>query len=525
MKHRLKNLSIGNLLMLSYLAVVILFVGSAGFSVSSVHANAAKTEDFYERPYQVSRSAVMLRSTILETSGYLGQLVDDVDEADKIAYLNSIERLGVERTNEFNIVAENFAADTELLDTFTEANDNLVVARDEVTDAVRRGEAEQASKLYENEYLPLKDTALEAADDIVKTADEVATVFVQEAKDVERQTIVGLGVSALVAIALVLVMWRLITRAIAKPIKQMEEVAQRMAQGDLTAQVDYRAGNELGGLAASVNETASSLRATVMRLNEAAEQVARSSAQMSDSSQAIAQGSAEQAMAIEELATNVQSINRVVGKTTDNVLNANENAAGVLAAVERSDGQIARASEIIAAIKENTHSISHLANAIEDMSFQTNILALNASVEAARAGNAGSGFAIVAKEIRRLASQASDASKSADQLTERTISSVEEGVSYIATAAESMDGAVEATESVKAMMSEIATAATQQLEAVEQIRESMDRLSEVVQENSAASEESAVIGEELADQAEELRQLIARFQLDDRSGHAEAHRR
>ncbi len=517
MKQRMKNLGIGKLLMLSYLVVVVLFVGSVAFSVYSVHQNALKTEEFYNRPYQVSRSAVMLRSTIVETSGYLSQLVKGVSEADEVSYLGAIERVGKERTAAFQVVEQNFAADAELLDRFTEANDSLVIARDGAVAAIERDDLDEAARIYENEYLPLKATALEAADSIVETAEGVASRFVQESQDVERQTIVGLSLGALTAIVLIVVMWRLLTRGIARPISQMEKVARRMAEGDLTARVEYRSDNELGGLAASVNETADSLRTTVARLNEAAEQVARSSAQMSDGSQSIAQGSAEQAMAIEELATNVQSINRAVGETTANVLAANESAAGVLAAVEQGDEQIERAADVIAAVKANTHSISQLANAIEDMSFQTNILALNASVEAARAGSAGSGFAIVAKEIRRLAAQASEASQSADQLAERTIVSVEEGVAFIATAAESMGGAVNATESVKATMSEVATAATQQLEAIAQIRESMDRLSEVVQENSAASEESAVIGEELADQAEELKQLIGRFQYDRRA--------
>ena len=105
---------------------------------------------------------------------------------------------------------------------------------------------------------------------------------------------------------------------------------------------------------------------------------------MSDSSQTIAQGSAEQAMSIEELAVNVQGITQMVEENNESVIAANENTSDVLQAVERSNGQISKAVEVIGDIKVSTRSISQLANSIEDISFQTNILALNASVEAAR---------------------------------------------------------------------------------------------------------------------------------------------
>ncbi|MDY3980990.1 MAG: methyl-accepting chemotaxis protein, partial [Paraeggerthella sp.] len=247
---------------------------------------------------------------------------------------------------------------------------------------------------------------------------------------------------------------------------------------------------------------------------ETADQVERSSSQMADGSQTVAQGSAEQAMAIEELATSVQGINQVVEENNKSVVTANENTAMVLHAVEQSNRQISQAVKIIEDIRVSTSNISQLANTIEDISFQTNILALNASVEAARAGEAGHGFAIVAEEIRRLASQVSEASRAADEFAAHATLNVENGSALIKTTSASMDNAVSATEGVKEMMSAIALASAQQLDSLSQIQESMNSLSDVIQENSAASEESAVIGEELADQARGLKRLIDRFTLE-----------
>lgn len=514
MRPSLKNASISRILMLSYVAIIVLFVVSIGVSIFGVHENSSMTTEFYQRPYQVSKSAISLRNTIDEMSGYLERYIAADSPADQKQLLSAIDQLSAEREAEFEVISANFTADLNALAEFSVANEGLVETRNQVLEAAKAGDADRARSLYEQSYLPQREATLELSDEIVAAAEKKASDFVRQSTDVEVVTSAIIALIGLFTIALVIVMWRRIARAIAEPVREIERMAKRVAEGDLTAHASLESGNELGELAESMNKTVASLRMTVERLSETADQVERSSSQMSDGSQAVAQGSAEQAMAIEELAANVQGITQVVEENNESVLVANENTADVLQAVERSNGQISRAVEVIGDIKVSTRNISQLANSIEDISFQTNILALNASVEAARAGDAGRGFAIVAEEIRRLATQVSEASRAANELAVRAAESVESGSALIEDTSANMEGAVAATEGVKEMMSAIAQASTQQLEAVSQIQESMDSLSDVVQENSAASEESAVIGEELAEQARSLKQLIDRFTLE-----------
>ena len=506
--------SIGRSLMLSYAIIIALFVLSIGVSVVAVHQNAATTEEFYQRPYQVSKSAISLRNTVEEMSGYLGQYIATEDPSEKKQIRSAIDQLLTERATEYEIISKFFTADQNVLAQFALANESLMELRTDVIGAVEAGDNERARTTYDQIYLPQKTATVELADDIVEAAEKKATNFVNRSKELELTTSAAIAAIGVIAIASVLLMWRRITHAVTVPVREIERVAKRVASGDLTAEVHRIPNSELGELAASMNETVKSLRMAVEHLRDTAEQVALSSAQMSDGSQSIAQGSAEQAMAIEELATSVQGITHVVEENNVSVLVANDNTSDVLSAVELSNDRIVKTVEVIEAIKTSTRSISQLANSIEDISFQTNILALNASVEAARAGEAGRGFAIVAEEIRRLATQVSEASRAADELAGRATANVESGSAMIGTASKSMEDAVAATEGVKEMMSAIAQASTQQLEAVAQIQESMSSLSEVVQENSAASEESAVIGEELAAQASSLKQLMSRFVLE-----------
>ena len=501
------NISISRILMISYGIVIALFALSIAVALYGVHANASMTKEFYNRPYMVSKSAVALRFTIEEMSTYVEQLLNAENDAAKQKALVAIEDLTEQRMNELNVVRSLFKADPDLLERFSNACDELGARRNAVIGAAEAGDINRAIDLYSNEYLAQKEVTVNLSTEVVNTAEHVAQAFVKDSFSVEVGTSLAIGLLGTAAIVLVIVMWRRITHSIAAPIQEIDRIAKRLADGDLTVRSSCTSGNELGSLASSMNETVASLRF-------ATEQVARSSSQMSDSSQAVAQGSAEQATAIEELAANVQSITHVVGENTESVLTVNSNTSDVLGAVEESSDSIARTVCAIEEIKDNAQSISQLANSIEDISFQTNILALNASVEAARAGDAGRGFAIVAEEIRRLASQVSEASRAADELAGRAIENVEAGSELIGSASSNMEEAVTSIEDIKTAMSSIAHASEQQLEAVAQIQESMDSLSQVVQENSAASEESAVIGEELADRANELKHLIGRFKID-----------
>lgn len=504
------NISISRILMISYGIVIALFALSIAVALYGVHANASMTKEFYNRPYMVSKSAVALRFTIEEMSTYVEQLLNAENDAAKQKALVAIEDLTEQRMNELNVVRSLFKADPDLLERFSNACDELGARRNAVIGAAEAGDID----LYSNEYLAQKEVTVNLSTEVVNTAEHVAQAFVKDSFSVEVGTSLAIGLLGTAAIVLVIVMWRRITHSIAAPIQEIDRIAKRLADGDLTVRSSCTSGNELGSLASSMNETVASLRFATEQLSETAEQVARSSSQMSDSSQAVAQGSAEQATAIEELAANVQSITHVVGENTESVLTVNSNTSDVLGAVEESSDSIARTVCAIEEIKDNAQSISQLANSIEDISFQTNILALNASVEAARAGDAGRGFAIVAEEIRRLASQVSEASRAADELAGRAIENVEAGSELIGSASSNMEEAVTSIEDIKTAMSSIAHASEQQLEAVAQIQESMDSLSQVVQENSAASEESAVIGEELADRANELKHLIGRFKID-----------
>ena len=181
--------------------------------------------------------------------------------------------------------------------------------------------------------------------------------------------------------------------------------------------------------------------------------------------------------------------------------------------IEEGNHQMQEMIDAMKVISEKSGQISKIIKTIEDIAFQTNILALNASVEAARVGKAGEGFAVVAKEIRNLADRTSEASKNTTVLIKESAAAVEEGERAACATAGSLAQVVKSTKQVIMTVDKIAAATNYQSESVLQITAEVGQISDVVQSNSATSEELAAASEELSSQAQVLEELAERFEL------------
>ena len=164
-------------------------------------------------------------------------------------------------------------------------------------------------------------------------------------------------------------------------------------------------------------------------------------------------------------------------------------------------------------IHSSSDEIGKIIKTIEDIAFQTNILALNASVEAVRAGTAGKGFSVVADEVRNLAAKSAEAAQSTNNLINRSIQDVKIGTESTGHAVSAMQVINDCVQSIKQLMDEIAEASVQQSEMIVSVGNGIKEISTVVQTNSIAAEKSAAVSKELSDQARTLNSLISRFRI------------
>ena len=164
-------------------------------------------------------------------------------------------------------------------------------------------------------------------------------------------------------------------------------------------------------------------------------------------------------------------------------------------------------------IDQSSVQIGTVIKAIEDIAFQTNILALNASVEAARAGSAGKGFSVVADEVRNLAAKSAEAVQNTNTLINRSIHDVKTGTESTHLAVSAVRDIGECVQSIKALMDEIAAASVQQSEMIVLVEHGIKEISSVVQTNTATAEKSAAVSKELSEQARTLNRLLSRFHI------------
>ena len=511
----LRNVSIGVRLGLGFAIILLFSMIITGISVWRLHDVASATRTMMEEPLAkeryisdwytridsaVRRTIAIARSSDTSLSGYFAE-ESKVSSASSAVLQKKIAALLKDPKEQAM-----FAGLLELREVY-------VGSRDQVYKLKGESQSEAANEVFEKTFVPaaakyqkmvygLLEHQRATIDATARQIDEIAST--------SRNLLLLL--SALALAFGVVCAW-LLTAGIVRPLRTAVDVARKVADGDLTAQIDASAKDETGQLLQALKDMNTSLLNIVGEVRSGTDSIATSSTQIAAGNQDLSSRTEEQAGSLEETASSMEELTSTVKQNADNARQANQLAASAAQVAVKGGEVVAQVVGTMQSINTSSNKIVDIISVIDGIAFQTNILALNAAVEAARAGEQGRGFAVVASEVRNLAQRSASAAKEIKTLIGASVEQVNAGSMLVAQAGSTMNDIVDSVQRVSDIITEITAASSEQSVGIDEINRAIGQMDAVTQQNAALVEESAAAAESMQHQAHKLAQVVSVFKL------------
>ncbi|UYA62386.1 methyl-accepting chemotaxis protein [Pectobacterium sp. F1-1] len=389
----------------------------------------------------------------------------------------------------------------------------FIKSGDKIISDAQAGNNDVAIAEFNNTLNVIQRNYRDAVKQLVNYQNEAMDNSVETMAEVYNSTrMILLLILALGAVSGALIAWA-ITRSVTRPIEQALQVADRVAQGDLTSRITVTTKDETGLLLQSLDRMNTSLSMIVGQVRDGAETISTAASQITAGNQDLSSRTEEQASSLEETAASMEQLASTIKNTAENTLQATEIANKATGAAKQSGDVMLSVTQKMRGIRDSSQRMAEIIGVIDGIAFQTNILALNAAVEAARAGEQGRGFAVVAGEVRSLAQRSATAAREIKDLIDDSVSKIREGMDLVDTAEETMGGLTAHVKDVHDIISEISQASREQSDGINQMNLAIGQIDTTTQQNAALVEESASAALSLQAQASVLADAVSAFKI------------
>ncbi|MCD1258700.1 methyl-accepting chemotaxis protein [Paenibacillus athensensis] len=515
-------------LLSSFASVIVLLIATGLIAIVEMNFMGSKATQVKESWLPNVLTLGQMRNNVQEVRGWMLRYIVSNDGAARAGMEEKIQRLLDEQEASTNSYLEALqsAEEKKHFDIFNKSWNSYAGQIPTIMKTSVTGTNAQVNELL-NQAVGDLNKASEALDASIELSNAGAVNEVDDSvSSYERGRLVVsimILVAALLAVALAL--W--IAQSISRPAQKLLALLQKVANGDLKEQADIRSQDEMGLLANALNETVAKLRELIARVAVSAQSLSAASEQISASAEEIAGGTTMQATAAQTINELFKELSRVIDSVARNAETASELANETRTGAELG-GTVVQASMNgmeqlnvqMSLLKADSSKIGDIIEVINEIAEQTNLLALNAAIEAARAGEQGRGFAVVADEVRKLAERSSSATKEIGLIikgmqenTQKSVKALTDAVELSQQTGTALHGIIGRVNDSARQVTEIAAASEEQAAQSGEVMAAIEAIASASQEAAAAAEETAASSQSLALLAEDLNRSVSLFKV------------